>query len=851
MPDVWDEKEFLIRAALTSGSGKTKTAKFIFTQTGSAAKIPDAKADLSLVKGIAKDKEKKEKPVAVQIEVPRVPDGEDNYTFKYEIEVGEGKKKQKSPPSDIYKVWPSTIKIEGKKDPECKLDIPQFPFIISHPGAGESQTCMADQTLKLVDVPLKHPSDYTISTRSPYQIQWTKKPGRAQEATVSVMPWTAKIYTPSDATTEEAPLKQIVNAPGSNPSLLRVDIGPSTLTLGIKGQKIKVRVTFPKENAKGKKPFSTATRTDPFPSVWLTNNVATKLTPKSGAKPGEEDIKYETDLVLPADGAKATFYVQLGLGGGDRCKIEVGVTDSYGDGTLWVENWREIGLELFVADIALRQKCTKVLADSGAAFGTELKAELERIFEDTYIQFSRSPSGCVELAQADFAEYLKGDDTAFTWQPIAEPQHLFVAANKFIKKEYNASSSSWDKITFSAGAKIFLMSDYQQRALRRSKLGTARPKNTMTWVYCDFISDRSSSNLVGPKPDFKADMSKVKNYYITTFESAAEKAIETPFNVFEYDPIEADGKFGVIGAHWCATKWRKKGETAWLEVSAGLPGFANKDWAYVGFSTTSVRDKWIEIVDSINVKVKLPADSVTDPGKLIKGTMKVARDKLNAAYPPPPPPPSTPPPTTGTSSTTPPPPPPPSTPPPAEVDVEFELTIKVQINFYGVSFGTLGGAVGGSGQLRTGGGRVTVLGMAQTLAHEIAHNMGQTYTAEVSGEVGGCSQPEIDGVKFGKKFPAGPYYVGKGHQGSHCAKALLDVMASATQTVKDAVGALSYDFTAPEAQHKTDYFDKVKQKDQCIMYGDGPEMATETMDFCDTCKAYLRAVDLSDVSKSW
>jgi hypothetical protein len=119
----------------------------------------------------------------------------------------------------------------------------------------------------------------------------------------------------------------------------------------------------------------------------------------------------------------------------------------------------------------------------------------------------------------------------------------------------------------------------------------------------------------------------------------------------------------------------------------------------------------------------------------------------------------------------------------------------------------------------------------------------------VTGEVGGWSRAAIPGLAFPTAFPDSPYYVGKGHQGSHCAKALHKLIESATPLVKAAVAAGK--FTAPSPEHQTAYFSKVKQTDQCIMYGDGPEMATESMDLCDTCKTFLRATDLSDVCGNW
>ena len=92
-------------------------------------------------------------------------------------------------------------------------------------------------------------------------------------------------------------------------------------------------------------------------------------------------------LKLPSDGGKAVCFLHMGVSGGDKCKVEVGVTDTYEDDILYVQNYRKIDLELFVPDPTLRQKASDILADAGADLADKLKGELERVFKDTYIEF--------------------------------------------------------------------------------------------------------------------------------------------------------------------------------------------------------------------------------------------------------------------------------------------------------------------------------------------------------------------------------------------------------------------------------------------------------------------------------
>jgi hypothetical protein len=817
MPDKdnWIEgTKFKIKIEHTAGKLESPTGKIQFTmEAGYTTALAEADVTIPRMGDIEHE-----------VTLPDVKDDAASYKFSYKIKVDQKDIFE----SDWFFVWPKSINLTAKYKKETgdvsKFKegdpVPDFPFSVRE--IDENQKPVDGGTFKTDGIGVR---DFTVSSRgavtiipkSPWEIMDPTSQAdckRKREFKVRMKPWKAQIKSHNAGKTATAPVKQIVNAAQDyatgKGSLIKVEVGPPDLPDAVRDQEIKVRVTFPATNAK---------RTDPCPALWLGEDKSNAQPPiPTTAKPGVAELKYEAVVKIPANGQAAVFYVQVGVCGGDTCKIEVGVTDTYGDDILHIENWRKIGLELLIADVALRQKCSKILADSGAALGDDLKTELNRIFEKTFVEFDYPTTGCVELKAADMKKYLKGTGSAFTENEIDKPEALFVDRTKLKLKEVNSAGTAWEYLDLpNGGDKVFLCSDYQRRYIRETKLKTVKKtKDTMTWIFVDFISERSDENLVGGKPDFKADMSKVTNWYLTTFEGVDEKTVELPFHVFELDPIEASGKLGAIKCKWRATHYKKVGQTppVWSDITGSSdPGGGYKDWTEVAFSSAAVRDKWCEHVNSLNVKLKLKKDNADDPGKLLK--IKKTQPKTSG----------------GTEQ------------------VEYDLKIQLQVDFYGVAFGTLGGAVCGAGQLRTGGGRVTVLGMAQTLAHEILHNCGQTYMGTVTGEVGGWSRAAIPGLAFPTAFPDSPYYVGKGHQGSHCAKALHKLIESATPLVKAAVAAGK--FTAPSPEHQTAYFSKVKQTDQCIMYGDGPEMATESMDLCDTCKTFLRATDLSDVCGNW
>lgn len=794
--DIFEETVFRLKAWMERGAGKRSDVRFVFQQEpGAASTMAPLEATLE------GEKTKTAKAVLTTVEVPKVKDDADNFKFTYSVEIGEGKKKRDFPGASGFVVWPQKIHIEGSKDGDCKLDLKKVPYRVSYT-AGSSQSVVTTATegeLDIKNVTLKYPGPYVLDAVSPYYVKdWKKEKGRTQKATVGLKPWKAVIRDVAGGRDDKTPIKKYVNIG----NILTIKVGPQDLALAVKDQEIKVRVTFPKENSK---------RRTPLPKVTVGGSAMAG----GAGDPGDAERKYEAVVKIPADAQPVEIKIYLGRAGGDRCKVEVGVTDTLEDDKLFVETWRKIGLELLMAHKDHRQLCDDILAPDAAALGAALLTELKRIFDGTFIEFFFPSKGCVTLVPADFKKYLKGDGTAFTWEDIQVPDDMFIPKAKFVALEYDASTKKYVKKTFNNGDKVFLCSTYQRRKIRDTKLAAVvKPSHTMTWLYVDFISARAETNPVGSAPAFKSDMSDCRNFIVTTL-AVAEAQIESPFAVFDHDPIEADGSLGVSRVRWRAKLFRKKGAKDWSPITALDPGGANLSWSgWVDFTTTVERDKWCELVDCHTLKVKLPKDDLADPGNLLEETRNEPAKDGN-----------------GTEAVT------------------YEIAIQLEFHCYGVSFGTLGGASGGSGYLRTGGGRVTVLGMAQTMAHEIGHNCGQTYLASAVNETGGWTEAALDGIPFPAEVPASPYYLGRGHTGSHCAKALMAVIEGESNEVKQQVCAGS--FASPSEDHRTKYFSKVKQKDQCIMYGDGPEMATESMDFCETCKTHLRAVDLSDITKTW
>lgn len=759
---------------------------------------------------------------AIPVKLANVPDDKPSYAFSYKLKYDGGEK----PGLCDFTVWPAKLDVtatyknrSGETHPTLKDGdkVPAFVFQVIQDGGklvSKEHRTSKDGT---VSVDLESASAAVLAAVSPWEIVSPtdqKDATRKRTLEVTCKPWKAKIKNIDGGRDPKSPLAQHVNLENGAKQLLKVEVGPEDLSLAKKDQEVKVRVTFPKENG----PVE-----DPFPALWTGTVKATKVAATvTTAKPGTDELKYEHTVKITKDGDPAVFYVQLGVCGGDTCKIEVGVTDDRNDDTLHTINKRKIVLELLVPKPELRQKCSTVLADTGAALADSLLTELKRVYQDMHIDFEFPTNGCVVVEAADFKTYLKGDGVAWPgtgWSTpaIAHPEHMFVDAAKFATWDYNETTKAWSKKTWASG-KLFLMSDYQRRQLRDSKLSTVvKTKNTMSWVWCDYISDRSSQEASPGPPRFESDMSTITNKVAHYFQAgAAEEDVDITFHVFDYDPIEASGATGVKSVRWRITHYKKKGAPTFTAVGPTTPGAAYRNWQAVPAFTSLVEaEKWVQITNAITLKMKLPKDTPTSPGNLL--TIKRQEPK---------------------------------NPPPGDEEVEYEMVVQVEAQLYGVDFNALGGAAAGQGQMRTSGGLRSMQGTAKTLAHEIGHNLGHGYSAKAPPDTGGRTTATV-GLPFGTKVPDGHYYVGHGHTGCHCAKQLIDVLASEGATAQEKIDACAGSFSQPVGDLKTKFFDKLDDSKHCVIWGSGPESPSHTRDYCDDCKKYIRCTDCSDVTKAW
>ncbi|MCX7725895.1 MAG: hypothetical protein N2053_03485, partial [Chitinispirillaceae bacterium] len=157
--------------------------------------------------------------------------------------------------------------------------------------------------------------------------------------------------------------------------------------------------------------------------------------------------------------------------------------------------------------------------------------------------------------------------------------------------------------------------------------------------------------------------------------------------------------------------------------------------------------------------------------------------------------------------------------------------VRIRINIYGcyVAADFNGAALRGNIWMTTFGGEIAENGLGCVLLHELGHNMGQVYASKSTDPVFGRSKgKEIPGIPFPPDVNnGGKTYGGHGHQGTHCAEGITNKRASSFHT-QEAI-----------REHK------------CIMFGASDLSSNIHFDYCEECRNYIKAEDLSSIRKDW
>ncbi|MCW8140860.1 MAG: hypothetical protein KIT58_18310 [Planctomycetota bacterium] len=351
--NLYEESTATIVAKVKRGFLKKKVVKFTFTQEGGATKVEAAEV---ATKGTE---------AALEITLPKVADGEDKYTLSCSVEA-DGQTYRH--PIE-YVVWPKSIELVCK-DAEDKA-LAGATIDAQQKGGVIKGTCVSDGS-GLVVYNCLHAGPTSFEGISPFQIDsWVKKDGRKREAKVGRKPYTVEILSPrfdekdakptsivpKEEQQPDQPLRQFVNMAAVSGqvragSLVTVRVAAKGDTereesarVGKEGDEFNVKVTFTPDNTGRNKKLTDDKK-------WDDTNPQPGLLDDTGkvGKAESDGVTFKAKAKLGPGGAPAEIKVQLGIHGGDTCKIEVGVTDACDDATVTLQNWRKIYFQVTHAE---------------------------------------------------------------------------------------------------------------------------------------------------------------------------------------------------------------------------------------------------------------------------------------------------------------------------------------------------------------------------------------------------------------------------------------------------------------------------------------------------------------------
>jgi hypothetical protein len=760
-----------------------------------------------------------------EFKLPEVKEGFLNYELTVHVTSKVDQTQNPKQALAKYRVWPNNCEIEATfTDGGAKAEHFEFRILRGSEEIANWET-EKDGTY---DEPIWDPGELTLRAVSPWILDSREdpKPGRKWTVKVTKKPWKAKIYTPTGGRTPTTALQQIVNQPADYPtncgSLVKLVIGPDDVSLGKKDEEIKIRVTFPADNSK---------RNSPMPALQTSEDPGTAVPMKvTTAKPGEAELVYEHTLELPADGEKVECYVQMGVAGGDQCKIEVGVTDTLEDAVLHIANWRKVKVELVVPKNSLRASSPKILVDDEAKHGDALEAKLKALLDSVNVLFEYPATQAYTYEAAAIDGKIRGVDWAqgvYTSKAGTRAQYMTIDGAKFANWVVKTQSSwfFWTErklVRKPLSGKVFVVDGGMLKEIRTEvTANAAHPKDTLTIQWCDFLSRPETS--VAYKPGSKM------NFIVREFTSATPIVIDPlPFHIFEHDPCMADGTPSIRKITWHVRGVRKVGTQEWFAP----PGWVDKTAAQVALASTAVEvAKYVTFHDSNKITLSLPNADPGDPGNFLVQTHNEMVPNSE----------------TGLDEAT---------------DVDYQCLISVEILAVGLHFNVLGSALQGNIAMTSRAGETTEHGAAHTIAHEMGHNLGQAYMENLgAGELHGTPRGsdnrgrsatnEIPGLPFADTtIPKGPFYAGKGFAGAHCAIKIKEKIEAALS--KPAQRKAVYDepnWGAPSQKNRK-YFE-VSDTDHCIMFATTDNAATKARSFCKECTTYLKATDADDITKDW
>ena len=508
------------------------------------------------------------------------------------------------------------------------------------------------------------------------------------------------------------------------------DTDPLKPYTGTAGDIVYIKVTFGRESD----------RDDPAPELSGTAGKVTKAangTKKNAIQTGQVELADDSGAMV------AKFKVNLGLAGGDTCKIQLShAKDGFASPTvaeLNFQNWRYLWIDNLEPVATVSTFCLRKFGGGGlsGAQKTALRTQL-------------------------------GTDKAFI-ELLDGVSHTYAEADLPGNGLYNVYPS--EHVGLTAGGKVVLLTESQLRDMSGAKRGGVKDRSWyVTWADSAFIE--------AANPSLSFDL-----------ETATEQLSGAVGQLYAYDPVKADGTLGVKSLKWRCVEYDDGG---WKPLSDGNPGapiaaaitkFTDEEtvnaltaWRTIDCTDKALVDSYIALPDFRTVDITLPTANAVDAGNfLVKDGTK--------------------------------------------------LKVRIFVEFNGATSDTNAAALQGEIWMGCMLGQASSEGIVEVLLHEMGHNMGLGYGKNNKKDVGGHTGKPVGGVPFETLVPKGDYYAGRDHTGGHCAAGL-----SNDDKKKKSFAPL---------------------RGTCAMWGSADMSSTAIRNFCDKCLKYMKALDMTSISKSW
>lgn len=482
------------------------------------------------------------------------------YTVAYKV-IDEDDGNKEYPGPDTYKVWPRNVKVTLLKDNKGTEEaFPGVEFKITQVGAKDVKGVMPKKPP--YDAKRESPGAVKVVPDLNYKVKTWKKgqedAGREREGVLDLS-FEAAFLDPQSGTKieqfvnhESAPNKWGTDGKGSEVKITvgaKGDAGVTdpALRTAIPGADVFIKVTFTRSTD----------RTKPEPAL----KQADSLHPLFDLKKSK-DLKVWTGRVVIGAEKLAYFKVDLGIGGGEECKVEIGVEKDKPLDTLEFQNWRKLEYECWMP------------ANSGAEQATD------------YTKFK--PDGSAGLAPATTDYFKKILDQVFVkFTPVADG--FLDKADLPAAGAHNIVDGGY--VDKTAGDKVLVLElDTQAMGTLNAKGAYKTDPRVVSMIWCDLICDAKDWNETF---QVETDNQEFPTGTLRVFKNAV---VASPGGV-------AHGAFSIAELHWCVSHY--KDGAAWKAVSDPAdPGYAHRNWTK--FASQAEVEDHIEFVAYNKVKFKLP-----------------------------------------------------------------------------------------------------------------------------------------------------------------------------------------------------------------------------------------------------